>query len=246
MSEKNSKIVEFFRKIGSAVLSLPKAPNKLNKTYQKLREKRTKEPERNIPNRLQGFFKNREAGWPEYVMLKAQISIILLFIFTVVSVLTEGPWLIFGPILLILSVYTAVLSHNQLKIAFGKDYPAYRAFVGICIGIAWGANFLLRYFPPVSEGILIESTLPIMLVITGAIFAFIIFRIKYGRSHTYGIVLESKEDKAKVKVRYDLRSNAKQGVYYVESFVPVEKDDMVKINGPVNAWVARIRNRGSH
>ncbi|KXA94791.1 hypothetical protein AKJ65_03435 [candidate division MSBL1 archaeon SCGC-AAA259E19] len=52
---------------------------------------------------------------------------------------------------------------------------------------------------------------------------------EYGRDPTYGVVQEVKNGKAKVKTRYDLRSNTKQGVYFVDSFVPVEKNDVVKV-----------------
>lgn len=222
-------ITEFFRKVGQAVFSLSKTPKKLKKSIQKTKSHATNKSNPQIPSFLQGFFQKRHGDWPEYVMLKVQITILLLFGFTGIFILTSGFWKIIIPALLALSIYAIFLSKSQLKSAFGHDYPAYRSFVGICIGVAWGSALLLNYFPPTLGETLLELMLPILIVIAGIVLVFFGFRIKYGRDHTYGKVKETKKDKAKVKIGYDLRSNIKQGVYFVESYVPVKKGDIVKI-----------------
>lgn len=228
MSEENSGLIEFFRKIGDTVLGVKKLPRRLKdlkgETLQKARS-----PERKVPSYLRNFFHQRHAGWPEYVIFKVQITIVLLFGFTAVTVLIGDFWLIFGFILFLLSLYAGLLTKFQLKAAFELDYPAYRSFVAICVGLAWGAVVILNYPTPAIGEKLLETVLPIVIVLVGAVLSFAGFRAKYGRDHTYGVVQEVKNGKAKVKTRYDLRSNTKQGVYFVDSFVPVEKNDVVKV-----------------
>ncbi|KXA91248.1 hypothetical protein AKJ57_01910 [candidate division MSBL1 archaeon SCGC-AAA259A05] len=228
MSEENSGLLEFFRKIGNTVLGLKKLPRRLKDLKEETLQ-RARSPERKVPSYLRNFFRQRHAGWPEYVILKIQITIVLLFGFTAVTVLIKDFWLIFGSILFLLSLYAALLTKFQLKAGFKLDYPAYRSFVGICVGLAWGAVLLLNYPMPAFGEELLKTVLPIAIVLVGAVLSFAGFRAKYGRDHTYGIVQEVKNGKTKVRTRYDLRSNTKQGVYFVDSFVPVEKNDVVKV-----------------
>ncbi len=229
MSQEESKIVEFLRKIGDAVLGLKDLPSKISDLRKKLDETPEDPDEKNIPSTFANFFENRNAGWPEYVMLKLQITILLLFISVTAFVLSGGSWLIFGPLLILTSFYALLLTGIQIKVAFDRDYPAYRAFVVICLGIAWTSVFLLKYFPPLFEGGLLNPLIPVMIVLINAVTAFALFRAKYGRSYTYGRVEEVKGDKVKVRVGYDLRSNVRQGTHFLESFVPVDVGDTVKV-----------------
>jgi len=60
--------------------------------------------------------------------------------------------------------------------------------------------------------------------------AFTAFRLKYGRSFTYGTVEEIRDKRAVVRVSYDICSNVKSGLYVVESFAKVKRRDLVKIS----------------
>lgn len=228
MSKEKSELLEFFRKIGDATIKIKNGPQYLKKGLKKLK-RGAQSPDKTVPSYLHKFFHQRHAGWPEYVMLKTQITIILLFGFAAALILTNGPWLIFGPVLLLLSFYAITLTKFQLKAAFQKDYPAYRGLTGICIGLAWGSSLLLEYFPRHFENILLKAALPVTIVVIAAISAFIGLRIKYGRSYTYGVVEETKDNKAKVRIGYDLRSNVKQGLHFLDSFIKVEEGDIVKV-----------------
>ena len=225
-----SRITKFFRKIGDSVLQIKNLPRKTGEFKGKISDREKDLSDERIPTLLIGFFKNRAAGWAEYVFLKVQITILLLFASVTLFVLVGGPWLIFGPIMILLSFYAIVLTVIQVKGAFRKDYSAYRAFVAMCIGMAWTATFLLKYFPPFFEGGLMEPLTPVMIVLIGAVAIFAIFRAKYGREYTYGIVEEVRDDKAKVRIKYDLRSNVRQGIYFPKSFISVDEGDIVKID----------------
>jgi uncharacterized membrane protein len=68
--------------------------------------------------------------------------------------------------------------------------------------------FSLSYFPSLT--ILIFAIIAVALV-------YLIFRIRYHRDFTYGVIIETGERMAYVKVEYDIRSNVKPDIYVVEN-----------------------------
>lgn len=227
----SSKLTNFFRKVGNAVLSAGKLPSKLKRTGRKPKAKRFQKPKQEIPRRLQSFFEQRHAGWSEYVMLKAQLAIIAMFVVAAVyALLQPASELVFFAALLVLSAYAVYLIPTQLKRAFGRDYPAYRAFVLMCVAIVWVFVISLRY---VSVGVSYESfyitLVPPAIVIGFVLLAFLGFRLKYGRDYTYGVVEDARRGRAVVRVAYDICSNVKHGLYMVDSLAKVRKGDLVKV-----------------
>jgi len=208
---------EFFRRVGEAVLH-PRLP--------RVRLRRRKRREE-IPEPLRGFFERRHAGWPEYVVLKLQLSLLLLFLFAVLHLFLRSlPTLL--P-MLALSLYTLHLSLTQLRRAFPEDHRAYLSFSLLCLCFAW-LLLTLRLFPP---RLLTEPypslLLPLSLVLL-FLLSYSLHRWRYGRDFTYGLVREVRGGKAVVRVGYDLRSNVKPGVYLVESLVPVRKGERVRVS----------------
>jgi len=185
-----------------------------------------------IPRRLRGYFERRQAGWPEYVMLKAQLTIIALFAAVVIYiVLLPARWIIFIPALLALSAHAIYLIPTQLKRAFRRDYPAYRSFTLICVAIAWVFVLVLRYSPiQFSFESIYLALVPPLAAICFVLLAFLGFRLKYGRNYTYGIVEIAYGRRAAVRIRYDICSNVRAGIYLVENLVGAKKGDMVKLN----------------
>jgi uncharacterized membrane protein len=224
-------MADVFRKIGEGVLGFRKIPSKAARRARKLKRKAARKPVEEVPQRLRGFFQNRHAGWPEYVMLKVQIVVVLLFLAAVIfAVLPGAPQEIFIPMVLALSAYALYLAPTQLRRAFKRDYPAYRAFVLMCICIAWALVLAFRYLP---TELLPEApyaaVLPALGVVVFVLAAFMGFRLKYGRDYAYGVVESVKGGRAMVRIRYDLRSNVKHGLYLIESLVKVKKGDQVKV-----------------
>ncbi|MEM3421935.1 MAG: DUF2101 family protein [Candidatus Hadarchaeum sp.] len=225
-----SSIVRLFWEVGNIILGADRRASACR--AQENRIKPTRDKNRQIiPEKIRIFFEKHYAGWPEYVMLKAQIAILLLFLTTVVYlVLLPNENLIFLTLLSICSGYLIYQTKTQLRLAFKREYPAYRCFVVICITINWSLLLLLRLLPTVFS---MESDLniimPTFLAFVIIISAFAAFRIKYGRNFTYGLVEESRGGFALVRVGYDIRSNVKSGVYPVESSIKVRKGDTVKL-----------------
>ncbi len=231
MARKSSKATNFFHKVGEAVLSPRKLSSKLKRMGRKPKAKRLQKPGREVPRRLQSYFEHRHAGWSEYIMLKAQLAIIVMFVVaSIYSLLQPAHELIFFAALLVLSAYAVYLIPTQLKRAFERDYPAYRTFVLMCVAIVWVFVISVRY---VSVRFSYESfyvtLVPPAIVIGVVLLAFLGFRLKYGRDYTYGVVEDTGRGRAVVRVTYDLCSNVKHGSYVVESLVKVRKGDLVKV-----------------
>jgi uncharacterized membrane protein len=231
MAHKSSKSTDFFRKVGEAVLGVRKLPSKLKRRARRPKVKLPRGPKREVPRRLQGFFRRRHAGWPEYVMLKAQLGAVALFVSAVLFiVLPSAPPVVFFPIIAALIGYLLYLTPTQLKPAFTRDYPAYRAFVGLCVGIVLVLVFALKYLPiEVSVLSPLNAVLPAVLVIVLVLGGFAAFKLRYARDYTYGVVEGVRGGKAAVRIGYDLRSNVKSGLYFLDSLARVKRGDLVKV-----------------
>lgn len=232
MVRKSSKTTNFFRKVGDAVLGVGRIPSKIKRRARKPKVKPPRMPRREVPLRLKGFFERRHTGWPEYVMLKTQLTILSLFVAAVIYIaLLPGEVIVFIPLLLALSAYLIYLAATQLKRAFERDYPAYRSFVAMCVAIAWVFVLALRYSPiEFSLETIQLAFIPPLTAIVFVFAAFTAFRLKYGRSFTHGTVEEVRGRRAVVRVSYDICSNVKSGLYLVESFAKVRKGEQVKLS----------------
>ncbi|MEM2890834.1 MAG: DUF2101 family protein [Candidatus Hadarchaeum sp.] len=226
----SSRIVRLFWEIGNIILGTDKHASTC-RTQENMFKKPQDKKRQIIPEKIRGFFEKRNAGWPEYVMLKVQITIVLLFLTTVIYlVLLPSENLIFLTLLSIWSGYLIYQTKTQLNLAFRQEYPAYRSFVVICITINWSLLLLLRLLPKMfSTKSDLNLIMPTFLSFVIILSAFTAFRIKYGRNFTYGLVEESRGRFALVRVGYDIRSNVKSGVYPVESSIKVRKGDVVKL-----------------
>ncbi len=224
-------LIGFFRKVGELVLGARKLPSKLKRRARELRMKPSKRPERRIPGMWQGFFHRRYAGWPEYVMLKVQLGMVALFIAAVLFiVLPSAPTVVFVPVIVVLIGYLLYLTPTQLGPAFGRDYPAYRAFVGLCIGIVLALILILRYFPfELSLTSPYRIMVPVVVVFGLVMGSFAAFKLKYGRDYTYGTVQGVRGNRVAVRIGYDLCSNVRHGLYFLDSLVRVRRGDFVKV-----------------
>jgi uncharacterized membrane protein len=223
-----SKIINFFHKVGEAIFGVKKLPGKLKRAPQK--KVAGRKPDE-VPKALNGFFERHHAGWSEYVMLKAQIAIVALFVVAAIYVvLLPAREVIFLAALLVLSAYALYLALTQLKRAFRRDYPAYRSFVFMCVAIVWVFTLTLGYLPiKFSFESLGLAFVPALVVIGFVLVTFVGFRLRYGRDYTYGVVEGVGRGRAVVRVSYDICSNVTHGSYVVESLVKVKKGDTVKV-----------------
>jgi uncharacterized membrane protein len=225
----SERVADVFRKVGDGVLNLRRLPSKVTHRPPKLVPTKAEIKREEVPARFKEFFERRQAGWPEYVMLKAQLAILALFAVSVTYIALARAQIIFLVLISAFSAYALYLALTQLKQAFKRDYPAYRGFVIMCIGIAWAFVLALGYLPNRFES-LYTVTVPALIAVLFALFAFTAFRLKYGRNYTYGVVQDVSREKAMVKVGYDLRSNVKSGIYTVDIFGDIEKGTHVKLS----------------
>jgi uncharacterized membrane protein len=151
------------------------------------------------------------------------LSIIYLFNFV--------PIFLYMILAVLLAAYIIYLLFNRVKIMYGSEFPAYRDFflmylaVGIILVLV-GTNsnlvmaFSFQFFPSLT--ILIFAIIAVIVV-------FFVFRILYHRNFTYGVVIETGEKMAYVKVEYDIRSNVKPDIYAVENLIGASDGDTVKL-----------------
>jgi uncharacterized membrane protein len=225
----SERVAGVFRKVGDGVLSLRRLPRRVAHRPRKLVTKMPEEKLEEVPARFKDFFERRQAGWPEYIMLKAQLAILALFAVSVTYIALARAQIVFLVLISAFSAYAVYLALTQLKRAFKRDYPAYRGFVIMCVCIAWAFVLALGYLPN-RFGSIYTVTVPALIAVLFALLAFTAFRLKYGRNYTYGVVQDVSGDKAMVMVGYDLRSNVKSGIYTVDSFAKVEKGNAVKLS----------------
>ncbi|MFA0834374.1 MAG: DUF2101 family protein [Methanobacterium formicicum] len=139
--------------------------------------------------------------------------------------------ILYGILGILIAGYVIYILFNRVKVMYGPEFPAYRDFflmylvVGIILILA-GTNsnlvmaFSFSFFPSLT--IFIFAIVAVALV-------YLIFRIRYHRDFTYGVVIETGERMAYVKVEYDIRSNVKPDIYVVENGYGAVDGDTVKL-----------------
>ncbi|EKQ53222.1 MAG: putative membrane protein [Methanobacterium sp. Maddingley MBC34] len=140
--------------------------------------------------------------------------------------------ILYGILGILIGGYILYLLFNRVKVMYGSEFPAYRDFfimylaVGILLVLV-GTNsnlvmaFSFSFFPSLT--LLIFAIIAVVLV-------YLIFRIRYNRDFTYGVVIETGERMAYVKVEYDIRSNVKPDIYVVQNDYGALTGDTVKLN----------------
>jgi uncharacterized membrane protein len=160
-------------------------------------------------------------------LLSAGFLIIsVLYLFNFFSII------IYAILAILIGGYILYLLFNRVKVMYGSEFPAYRDFfimylaVGILLVLV-GTNsnlvmaFSFSFFPSLT--LLIFAIIAVVLV-------YLIFRIRYNRDFTYGVVIETGERMAYVKVEYDIRSNVKPDIYVVQNDYGALTGDTVKLN----------------
>jgi uncharacterized membrane protein len=211
-----------FYRIGDAILSF------------KLRRPRfSKKPKSRdeIPKILRGYFEKRCLGWPEYVILKTQLALLgLIASLALHLVFFQQLEVVFLAAMGLFSAYAVLLVPTQIKRAFREDYPAYRAFVALNLGLVWGFWLAVRHvFPAISTNLAYTLAFPALSVVPVVLLAYAGFRIRYGRDYTFGVVESVRGSKALVRIGYDICSSVKPGRCLVESLVTTRPGDRVKI-----------------
>jgi uncharacterized membrane protein len=114
---------------------------------------------------------------------------------------------------------------------YSTDFPAYRDFflmyvaVGIILALVnTNSNFVMAF-----SFQLLPSLTVLIFAVVAVLAVFLIFRLRYYRNYTYGVVLEEGKNTAYVKVEYDIRSNVKPDIYIVENRYGAVEGETVKL-----------------
>jgi uncharacterized membrane protein len=149
----------------------------------------------------------------------------VLYLFNFFSVI------IYGVLGILIGAYIIYILFYRVKVMYGSEFPAYRDFFLMYLGVGVimvlvGTNsnlvmaFSFSFFPSLT--ILIFAIIAVAVV-------YLIFRIRYHRNFTYGVIIETGEKMAYVKVEYDIRSNVKPDIYVVENDYGAVDGDTVKL-----------------
>lgn len=167
----------------------------------------------------------------ERTILQLQILSAAFLVFSILNIFNFLSLLLYIIIGGITIAYTIYLLFSRVKIMYNQDFSAYRDFflmyiaLGIILVMVSGNSSLVMSF---SFEFLPSLSILIFAVI-GVAAIFLIFRIRYHRNYTYGMVMEAGKNTAHVKVEYDIRSNVKPDIYLVENSYGAVEGDNVKL-----------------
>lgn len=175
-----------------------------------------------------GAFSSEEK---ERTVLMLQILSAVFVVISILSIFHFISYLIYIPLAVVLVGYILYQLFYRVKLMYKTDFNAYRDFflMYIAIGIILvlvntNSNFVMAF----SFQLLPSLTVLIFAVVL-VIAMFLIFRIRYYRNFTYGVVLEGGKNTAYVKVEYDIRSNVKPDIYIVENHYGAVEGEYVKL-----------------
>lgn len=167
----------------------------------------------------------------ERSVLQLQIASAAFIVLSILYVFNFLPLIMFIIIGILMAAFILYMLFTKIKKMYLRDFSAYRDFflmylaVGVIIVLVSGNSSLVMAFS--------FQSLPSLSVLIYAVIAvvavFLIFRMRYYRNFTYGVVLEAGKKTAHVKVEYDIRSNVKPDLYLVENNQGAVEGDTVKL-----------------
>jgi len=188
-------------------------------------EKDTTHPD---PILTSGGFNSKEKENTIFQLQLASAVFLILSLLQIFNFLSLLIFIFLGGITATLIIYVLF---TRVKLMYRHDFNAYRDFflmylaVGLIL-ILIGTNpnlvmaFSFEFFPALS--VLIYAAMAVAAV-------FLIFRIRYSRKFTYGIVMEAGKNTAHVQADYDIRSNVKPDLYLVENKQNAVEGNIVKL-----------------
>ncbi len=170
------------------------------------------------------YFQKRGIDFKDYVVLKAQMAT-LAFLFAAVLYVFGFLKPVFALSSLVLGGYSLYLI-PKLREHFPGDHNAYRDFFLGYLGIAVLLVLVKLSIPSFNP---LFPNLHLVVISIAYILLFShFFKGKYGRSYTYGRVIEG-GNPAKVKLNYDIRASVKPGIVGLENLVNAREGEVVKV-----------------
>jgi uncharacterized membrane protein len=167
----------------------------------------------------------------ERTVLILQLLSALFIILSILSIFNFISAIIYIPIGVVIVGYILYLLYNKIKLMYKSDFNAYRDFFLMYIAVG-----VILYVINLNTNLVMSFSFELLPSLTVLIFAlvaviavFLIFRVRYYRNFTFGIVLDTGKNTAHVKVEYDIRSNVKPDIYIVENHVGAVEGEQVKL-----------------
>lgn len=161
----------------------------------------------------------------ELLSLKLQLIFLTYLLLGLATVFMGSSGLFVAVSVLYLLYLRSLLVQNR---NFFIEYEPYRAFyygLSLIAVLSYGGYLLLRRYA--SEVYYFYGYLVGVFIAVG-LFRHL-FRSRYGREWTYGVVEEIKGDLVKISTHDDIRANVRPGAYWVEGTEGVEVGAVVKV-----------------
>jgi len=167
----------------------------------------------------------------ENLVLKLQLASGMFLVLAILNTFNYVQFYIFVILGLLLVAYLVYLLFTKIKVVYAHDFAAYRDFFLMYVAI--GIIIVFISYTPSLMSVIYFEYLPTVSILFYTIIlvmaVFVIFRLKYSRDYTFGIVLDSGSKTANVRVDYDICSNVKPDIYIVQNPVSAKDGDIVKI-----------------
>ncbi len=197
-------------------------------TNQKQTVQSTNKSENSTASFNSGGFTSEEK---ETTILHLQIAGAAFLVFSILEIFNFLSLTIFIPLGGLTAAYSIYVIFTKVKLMYQDDFNAYRAFflmylaVGVILILISGNPSLVMAF----SFQFLPSLSVLLYAVIAVVAVFLIFRIRYARKFTYGIVMEAGEKTAHVKLEYDIRSNVKPDLYIVGNNPQAVVGDFVKV-----------------
>lgn len=179
---------------------------------------------RRISLSIYPYFERRGIDYRDYMVLKVQVAA-LGFLFSSVLFVFGFLGARFYALLLLLGGYSLYLI-PKLREHFPRDYNAYRDFFLGYLGVA-ALLVMVKTAKPVSNPFFPNLHLVVLSIVYIVLFSYF-FKRRYGRSYTYGRVIQGGSI-ARVKLNYDIRASVKPGIVNLPNGVAAKRGDVVVV-----------------
>ncbi len=175
---------------------------------------------------LYHMFEKRGIEYMDFVILKAQMAVLLLLLSSLAFVFDLLALRGFALLGALLTVYLVSLIQREVKREFAKDFRAYQEFFYSYISISL-LLVVVKGFKPRVNAITPYLHLVVISLVAVAVFS-VLFKHRYGRDYTFGMVLKG-GSAITVKVNYDICANVKPGVHELRGRKGLKKGSRVKL-----------------
>ncbi len=171
-------------------------------------------------------FAKKNIEFKDYIILKLQISSLLFLLLSVIYIFNFLGQRKFLLLAIAPGIYSVYLIFYNIKEHFEKDFNAYRDFFLAYMGIAVILIVIKKIKPSINY--IFPYFHLILVSLAGVVAISVVFKKKYGRNFTIGLVIEG-GSLVKIRVNYDICASIKPSIETFENTVKAKEGDLVKL-----------------